>query len=146
MNLSFTKDLAAFLSQKYSVANLSIAPELCPANFDGDLTINCFILAKQLKQNPMAIAAEVQKFLADHADIAKAELVKAFVNVTLKAEALMRDTVEKDGQILADVKLPEAERRKILIEFSAPNTKPCLPRFLRARSFTRTKFNKRETP
>ena len=91
MNLSFTKDLAVFLSQKYSVANLSIAPELCPANFDGDLTINCFILAKQLKQNPMAIAAEVQKFLADHADIAKAELVKAFVNVTLKAEALMRE-------------------------------------------------------
>ncbi|MBQ9445527.1 MAG: arginine--tRNA ligase, partial [Victivallales bacterium] len=122
MNLRFAKDLSDFLSQKYSVANLAIAPELCPANFDGDLTINCFILAKQLKQNPMAIAAEVQKYLAEHADIAKAELVKAFVNVTLNAAALMRDTVETDGQILADVKLPEAERRKILIEFSAPNT------------------------
>ena len=122
MNLRFAKDLSDFLSQKYSVANLSIAPELCPANFDGDLTINCFILAKQLKQNPMAIAAEVQKYLAEHPDIEKAELVKAFVNVTLNAAALMRDTVQADGQILADVKLPEAERRRILIEFSAPNT------------------------
>ncbi|MBR6074564.1 MAG: arginine--tRNA ligase, partial [Victivallales bacterium] len=122
MNLRFAKDLSDFLSQKYSVANLSIAPELCPANFDGDLTINCFILAKQLKQNPMAIAAEVQKYLAEHPDIEKAELVKAFVNVTLNAAALMRDTVQADGRILADVKLPEAERRRILIEFSAPNT------------------------
>ena len=27
--------------------DLTVTPEICPPNFDGDLTVNCFVLAKQ---------------------------------------------------------------------------------------------------
>ena len=68
------------------------------------------------------VAEKVVAFFNDHANIEKAEAVKAFVNVTLTPAALYRDTVGNMDNLLADGVLPKAEQKKILIEFSAPNT------------------------
>lgn len=123
MKLTFANDLANELKAKYNLDDLTVAPEICPPNFDGDLTVNCFVLAKQLKaRNPIAVATEVKQFLDDHNDVVDAQVAKAFVNITLKPEALMRDTIQDEGQILAEAILPKQEQRHILIEFSAPNT------------------------
>ncbi|MBO5644311.1 MAG: arginine--tRNA ligase, partial [Lentisphaeria bacterium] len=48
--------------------------------------------------------------------------IKAFVNVTLKPAALYRDTIADEAALLERGKLPPEERKRILIEFSAPNT------------------------
>ncbi|MBQ9776783.1 MAG: arginine--tRNA ligase, partial [Lentisphaeria bacterium] len=70
----------------------------------------------------MAAAAAVAEILQNHPDVEAVEVVKAFVNVTVKAAALHRDTVADIEKLLEDGKLPENLRRRILIEYSAPNT------------------------
>lgn len=123
MNFQFNKDLASFLSEKYGVGAFDVPVELCPANFTGDVTVNCFPLARQCGvRNPMELAGAVKEYLCGHADVSSVDVVKAFVNVTLKTAALMRDTVADCDALLESGKLPKSERRKILIEFSAPNT------------------------
>ena len=122
MRFQFTERLQAALQQQFSVDSLPIQVDLCPANFTGDVTISCFPFAKLLKRNPMELAQQVSELLKADEDVETVETVKAFVNVTLKPAALMRDTVRNLEALQAQVPLPEAERRRILIEFSAPNT------------------------
>lgn len=122
MKFAFIADLGRKLEARYGVSGLEIPVELCPANFTGDVTVSCFPLAKALRRNPMELAGVVQEILKENEDIAAVETVKAFVNVTLKTWALMRDTVADSRTIMEDILLPESERRKVLIEFSAPNT------------------------
>ena len=122
MRFQFQDDLAAYLSQELQTEVAAPELDLCPAEFTGDVTISCFPLAKALRRNPMQLAPMISAWLSKHPDIESAEAVKAFVNLTVKPEALMRGTVAASTPVLEQVALPESERRKILIEFSAPNT------------------------
>ena len=121
MHFQFLDALSAHLESLYHT-QAPVAADICPANFQGDVTVSCFPLAKALHQNPMALAGIVTDFLKTHPDVVSVESVKAFVNVTLAPAALMRDTVADQEGIRRDSLLPEEERRTILIEFSAPNT------------------------
>ena len=116
-------DLEQFLRSKYEKmpAELEIVPEKCPAGMSGDLTVNCFRLGRYCG-NPVAAAGQAAEFLRQHPDVENAEAVKAFVNITLKAAALHRDSVESIDELLHSAELPENERKRILIEYSAPNT------------------------
>ena len=116
-------DLEQFLRSKYEKmpAELEIVPEKCPAGMSGDLTVNCFRLGRYCG-NPVAAAGQAAEFLRQHPDVENAEAVKAFVNITLKAAALHRDSVESIDGLLQSAALPENERKRILIEYSAPNT------------------------
>ncbi len=124
-DFQFINDLENHLKTVFpgqAPADWSIAPERCPESMPGELTVNTFRFARVFKQAPDKIAAAAADFLAHHADIEKVDTVKAFVNVTVKPAALFRDTVSDIDRLLDEVKLPAAERRRILIEFSAPNT------------------------
>ena len=103
-------------------ADFAIAPEPCPEGMQGDITINCFRFARIFKSAPDAVAAAVEKILSGDPDVENAVRVKAFVNVTLKAFALFRDTLADTGKIFEEGFLPQEKRKRILIEFSAPNT------------------------
>ncbi len=123
MSYQFVADLEAFLRGKFEKfpAEPVIGTERCPAGMQGDLTINCFRFAR-FCGNPAQAAEAVAEFLRGHADVESADVVKAFVNVTLKAAAIHRDTVAAVDRLLEAGKLPEHARRRVLIEFSAPNT------------------------
>ncbi len=121
MNYRFCRDLAAHLSEVFAADCPPLEPELCPPEFTGDLTVNCFHLARRLRRNPMQIAGAAAEFLTTHPDVARAEAVKAFVNVTLEPQALFKEGIGDEAQLLA-AELPPAQRRRILVEFSAPNT------------------------
>lgn len=122
MKFKFIDRLSASIAEKYGVDAPEIAVDICPADFNGDITVSCFPLAKLLRRNPMELAGFVAETLAADADVDAVETVKAFVNVTLKVSALMRDTVADYNALMDEVLLPENERRRVLIEFSAPNT------------------------
>lgn len=117
MKFQCINDLAAYWN---SVVDVSAG--VCPPNMTGDLTLNCFRLAKPLQSNPMAVAQDAAEFLGKHSDVTAVEVVKAFVNFTLTEEALFRDTIN-DQQALLDLPLiDESDSKRILIEYSAPNT------------------------
>jgi len=127
MNFKCLEDLKSFLVSAHESttqipAGWSISAEMCPAGMEGDITINCFRFAKLFGSNPDTIATETESFLSSHPDVISAKKAKAFVNVSLKAAPLFRDTLADRNAYFDAVALPESQRRKILVEYSAPNT------------------------
>ena len=123
MQFAFVNDLKKYFSEKYSIQNeWDIQVELCPENMNGDYTVNCFRFARFCKNSPDKVAAEAGDFLRSHSDVEDVEIIKAFVNVTLKSAALFRDTVADMDKLMADGILNENDKKRILIEYSAPNT------------------------
>ena len=121
----FIFDLEEHLKAQFpgkAAADWHIVPEKCPETMNGELTINAFRFARVFGQAPDKIAAAAAEYLTAHEDVENVETVKAFINITLKPAALYRDTVQDIDKLLESVKLPEAERKRVLIEFSAPNT------------------------
>ncbi len=126
MKFKCISDLGKALPEFFPQANVNdewtIEAEICPQNMEGDLTVNCFKLARDLKSSPDKISDAATEYLQNHEDVASAEKIKAFVNITLTPAAVMRDTAAIIGDLDNAVKLPENECRRILIEYSAPNT------------------------
>ena len=121
--MKFLFDLEDFLRQNHAnyPQESVLTAEPCPAGQKGDFTVNCFKIGR-FCGNPMAAAASVVEFLSKHPDVESVEAIKAFVNITLKPAPLHAETGADIDALLEKGKLPEAERKKILIEFSAPNT------------------------
>ena len=117
----FLKDLSAHFASVFEKfpAGTVITAERCPAGMEGDVTVNCFRFARFCGAPDKAAQAAVE-FLQQHPDVEQAVAVKAFVNVTLKADALCRDTLANPAALMAQAKVPAP--KKILIEYSAPNT------------------------
>ena len=123
MNYQFIADLENDLRKRFPnyPAEPTLTPDRCPAGMKGDFALNCFRLAR-FCGGPAAAAEAVAGFLRGHADVEAVEVVKAFVNVTLRPAALCRDSVANVGALLDSARLEESARRRILIEYSAPNT------------------------
>lgn len=121
--MKFLIDTESYLRSKFAnyPAENVLTLDPCPAGQQGDFTLNCFRIGK-FCGNPMAAANEVVGFLSGHGDIESVTAVKAFVNITLKPAALHQAGAADPAALLERGKLPEAECRKVLIEFSAPNT------------------------
>jgi len=122
MNFKCINDLQNFLMQQTADEKITIEPELCPDDMNGDITVNCFRFAGRMKKNPMQLAQEVTQFLLQHKDVNSVETVKAFVNVTLNPEAVHSDVVADMNALMDSVHFDEQQKKKILVEFSAPNT------------------------
>jgi len=122
MKFSAIRDLELHLATAFGIDTPTVQTELCPSHFEGDVTVNCFRLTRACRRKPQDITDAVLAFLQSHNDVAAVDAVKAFVNVTLTAPALFRDTVSDTQALLDDALLPEGERKRVLIEFSAPNT------------------------
>ncbi len=126
MNFRCISDLSEHFKKTFPEAQLpadwSVVPEQCPQGMEGDITANCFRFSKFLRQAPDKTAEQAVEFLSAHQDVEQAEKIKAFVNVTIKPEALCRDSVANIEKLLDSAKLPEDKRSRVMIEFSAPNT------------------------
>ena len=90
----------------------------------GDLALNCFHLAKLLRQAPPQIAASLAKNLVDGEIIAKAEATSGYVNLVLTDRALF------EGALLPCLEHPKTFGGEpvtdcapsVMVEFSSPNT------------------------
>ncbi len=122
MPLRCVDDLSDFIRETLGLESLLIPSEPCPADMVGDITVNCFRLAGETRSNPMELAARAAEYLSGHPDVQTAEAVKAFVNISVKPGPLHRDSLADVDALLAEALLPEGSRRKILVEYSAPNT------------------------
>lgn len=125
-----------FLAQKVQVALKSMGATLNeisdldlseqfvePPNSDlGDLAFGCFILAKNLKKSPVALALELKALLELDEKLIRVEAVGPYLNLTLSSSYIGQALLEP---ILAggffQRKLTE-NSPKTMIEFSQPNT------------------------
>jgi len=121
--MKFLRDSEAFLRKQYPnyPAEDVLSADPCPPEQSGDFTLNCFRIGR-FCGNPMQAAAQVTEFLKSHPDVEDTAAVKAFVNITLKPQALYREGAAALPSLLKRAELPTDQRKKILIEYSAPNT------------------------
>ena len=127
MNLNFSciSALSDHLTAKFAPGGdvvMEIPVEPCPSDMEGDLTINCFRLAKPLRSNPMAVAEATREFFDANEDVEKVAVVKAFVNVSLSAAALHAGSLANIADLLESARISPDDKKRILVEYSAPNT------------------------
>jgi arginyl-tRNA synthetase len=123
MSFLCISDLDNHLKKLYSGPEGFTSPvEICPPEMAGDLTVNCFRAASHLRRKPDEIADAAVAFLSAHPDVVKAEKIKAFVNISMTNESALRDTLADMSALMDAGKVPADKRKKILVEYSAPNT------------------------
>jgi len=122
MHFGIIDDIATHLAAAAKLDVVDIAVDTCPADMTGDITVNCFRLAKALRRKPDDIAEDVTAFCNSHEDVKTAERIKAFVNVTLTNVSLFRDTVANTAALLTRNIVADDEKERFLVEYSAPNT------------------------
>ena len=96
-----------------------------------DYSIACFKLAKDLKENPVKIAEEVNRRLNIKIDelkekneeciIEKSENLSGYVNLWIKKEIYIKevlDSLDKEGMFIGK---GEKKKEKVLVEYSSPN-------------------------
>jgi arginyl-tRNA synthetase len=89
----------------------------------GDFTINAFHLAKALRKPPPEIARQLAERLGAHPPIEKAEAASGYVNLTVDRRALFAAAVPAAIEDPAALGAGRSRAgRRIVVEFSAPNT------------------------
>lgn len=121
MSFKCIEDLSEYFLTKTD-KKVEIVPEPCPDGMEGEITVNCFRLTPFLRKKPDDIADEVLNFLSNHEDIEKAQKIKAFVNINIKPSSLFRDTISDINRINENSKILNTDKKKYLVEYSAPNT------------------------
>jgi arginyl-tRNA synthetase len=122
MQFKLIDDLAVHFAESANLDRLELAADPCPADMNGDITVNCFRLARALKRKPEEIADAAVAFCQSHDDAESAERLKAFANITLRPAALFRDTVSDEAAVVPPQVISDDEKIHYLLEYSAPNT------------------------
>lgn len=91
--------------------------------FEGDYTIVVFPFLKLSKKNPEATGTEIGNYLAQHcAVIEKFNVIKGFLNLVIKAEFWLDFIKSLPSEERFGTRTPGTSGRKIMIEYSSPNT------------------------
>ncbi len=84
--------------------------------FKGDYTVNVFTWVKQIKKSPEEIATTIGKFLTEQTNVVENfEVIKGFLNLTINNNVLAEEAFRSHV-------FQFKRGKKILIEFSSPNT------------------------
>ena len=92
-------------------------------DFEGDVTVVCFPMLRQVKTNPVKLGDDIGNYLQEHVTIvSRFNVVKGFLNIVLN-DAYYLDFFNeiKDDPDYGFVKDVE-DARKIMVEYSSPNT------------------------
>ncbi|MCU0353893.1 MAG: arginine--tRNA ligase, partial [Cytophagales bacterium] len=91
-------------------------------DFEGSHTFVTFPVAKQLRRNPAEVGQQIGEYLQQHdADVvARFNVVQGFLNLTLADTVWMR--LFGDMAAAADYGTQPANGRRVMVEYSSPNT------------------------
>ncbi|MDN3596465.1 arginine--tRNA ligase [Zunongwangia endophytica] len=92
-------------------------------DFEGDVTVVCFPMLRQVKTNPVKLGEDIGNYLQEHVMmVSRFNVVKGFLNIVLN-DAYYLDFFNdiKDDPNFGFVK-PGEDARKIMVEYSSPNT------------------------
>ncbi|HCU07867.1 MAG TPA: arginine--tRNA ligase [Clostridiales bacterium] len=123
--LSIKKEIARILQQKLpdmSLEELENFIEIPSDSSLGDYAFPCFRLAKQLRKPPHVIAGELASAIGGNELFARAEAVKAYVNMFIDGQWLARITLEDVCSAGDDFGRSDiGAGRPVIVEFSSPN-------------------------
>jgi len=122
--------LRSFLAAKIHQATHGVLTEaelseqfVEPPNLDlGDLAFGCFILAKNLKKAPPALAQELKALIALDSDLIAVEAAGPYLNFKFSSEKIGRELLTPIRQGSHFQKKLTSATPKTMIEYSQPNT------------------------
>jgi arginyl-tRNA synthetase len=117
VNDKFREEIAASLSPPTGLpaAEVYAAITTPPDPGLGDYAFPCFALAKERRQSPNAIAAELARRVGPFGPFARVQAVGGYVNFSLESSALVRATLTAFGAS------DEGKGRTICVDYSSPN-------------------------
>lgn len=99
----------------------SVAVNPTPAEFSGDFTIVVFPFVKIAKKSPDAVGAEIGQYVQEHLpQVQGFNVVKGFLNLELHASFWQQFL--QDALADPDFGRQPANGRKVMVEYSSPNT------------------------
>ncbi len=91
--------------------------------FEGDVTIVMFPLAKQLRQSPAALAQAIGDYLQQNDEmISKFNVIQGFLNLSIAQDYWVETLHAIDAQPTFGLKLATENSPLVMIEYSSPNT------------------------
>lgn len=112
------KEIQNALLNLYQINDFEIELQKTKPDFEGDFTVVTFPLVKLLRKSPDAIATELGNQLSNSDYIASYNIVKGFLNLTLKDELLL-DTL---SSIVENFDVVTPKNESVMVEYSSPNT------------------------
>ncbi len=116
-------DLIKIFDQQFgkqiTVADLTLSP--CKKEFEGEYTIVLFPWVKVLAKSPDEIGNLIGNSLVELGSIAKFNIIKGFLNLTLKNSFWYQQAVHIQSNSIAD-RIKVSHPQKYLLEYCSPNT------------------------
>lgn len=110
--------ISEILKTNFQVENLILEVQQNKTDFEGDFTIVIFPLVKLAKKSPDVLGNELGQELMKNGTIENFNVVKGFLNLSVKNDAFIQNFKEIKSQF--DVK--EDKKQTVMVEYSSPNT------------------------
>ena len=126
MNKLYTKlskEILENLNNKYDISLNSFDFQLTRKEFDGDITLVIFPLLKYIKENPQTLSKEIGEYLISNSSIISSyNVINGFLNLTISNKYyvdILNEIIHNDNYGLKKI---DNNSKKIIVEFSSPNT------------------------
>ena len=126
MNKLYTKlskEILEYLHNKYDISLNSFDFQLTRKEFDGDITLVIFPLLKYIKENPQTLSKEIGEYLISNSSIISSyNVINGFLNLTISNKYyvdILNEIIHDDNYGLKKI---DNNSKKIIVEFSSPNT------------------------
>ena len=119
--MDFRQEIIKLLKKEVKLENLESFIEIPPEDHLGDYAFPCFVLAKELKNNPTEISANLAKKIKT--SLFRVESNGPYLNFFVNKESLIKETlnaVNKLGNKYGKSNIGKS--KKVVIEFPSPNT------------------------
>lgn len=110
--------ISEILKTNFQVENLILEVQQNKTDFEGDFTVVIFPLVKLAKKSPDVLGNELGQELMKNGTIENFNVVKGFLNLSVKNDAFIQNFKEIKSQF--DVK--EDKKQTVMVEYSSPNT------------------------
>lgn len=110
--------ISEILKTNFQVENLTLEVQQNKTDFEGDFTVVIFPLVKLAKKSPDVLGNELGQELMKNGTIENFNVVKGFLNLSVKNEAFVQNFKEIKSQF----HVKENKNQTVMVEYSSPNT------------------------
>ncbi|WP_333663861.1 arginine--tRNA ligase [Chishuiella changwenlii] len=124
MNLKqhITQNVLEAIQNVYQINPESIEIQFTRKEFEGDYTLVVFPLIRTLKGKPEEIGTKIGENLVENNKITAFNVVKGFLNMSLKATDFLQSFSENAQNKNYGIKTVDENSRTVMVEYSSPNT------------------------
>ncbi|WP_142783870.1 arginine--tRNA ligase [Changchengzhania lutea] len=120
---TLTNQVKQAVLASYNITIDAVEFQATRKEFAGDITVVIFPMLRYIKGNPMQIGETIGQYLQEHVEEVKAfNVIKGFLNLEISDSYYISffNTIKDDRQY--GFKLPTADDKAIMVEYSSPNT------------------------